>query len=245
MGGSLYLEGTGITSLPDNLTVGGSLYLEGTGITSLPDNLTVGGFLDLRGTGITSLPDNLTVGGFLDLRGTGITSLPDNLTVGGFLDLEGTGITDTSKVNRGTVDFFEWRDRAYVKADGIFSVVVSHKGNVYRVRQIGSSKIAYLVTDGNGKWAHGETMKDAKKDLIYKISNTDKSRYKDFTLDTEVAFEEGVEMYRVITGACAFGVKNFVETSLDEVKEKYKVSEIISLTEGRYGYEKFRRFFLK
>ena len=32
-GGSLYLRGTQITSLPDNLTVGGSLYLEGTQIT--------------------------------------------------------------------------------------------------------------------------------------------------------------------------------------------------------------------
>ncbi|OKP30183.1 hypothetical protein BSQ40_06830 [Serratia fonticola] len=34
--------------------------MEGTGITSLPDNLTVGGYLDLRGTGITSLPDNFS-----------------------------------------------------------------------------------------------------------------------------------------------------------------------------------------
>lgn len=32
---------------------GGGLYLSGTGITSLPDNLTVGGGLDLSGTGIT------------------------------------------------------------------------------------------------------------------------------------------------------------------------------------------------
>ena len=47
------------------LYYGGSLDLRGTGITSLPDNLTVGGSLDLRGTGITSLPDNLTVGGYL------------------------------------------------------------------------------------------------------------------------------------------------------------------------------------
>ncbi len=31
----------------------GGLDLRGTGITSLPDNLTVGGWLDLRGTGIT------------------------------------------------------------------------------------------------------------------------------------------------------------------------------------------------
>ena len=93
VGGSLDLSGTGITALPDNLTVGGSLDLSGTGITALPDNLTVGGYLDLRGTGITALPDNLTVGGYLDLRGTGITALPDNLTVGGYLDLRGTGIT--------------------------------------------------------------------------------------------------------------------------------------------------------
>ena len=52
---------------------GGSLYLSGTQITSLPDNLTVGGWLDLSGTQITSLPDNLTVDGSLYLRGTQIT----------------------------------------------------------------------------------------------------------------------------------------------------------------------------
>ncbi|KFB90666.1 leucine-rich repeat protein, partial [Trabulsiella guamensis ATCC 49490] len=61
-------------TIADNgsITVGGRLYLSGTSITALPDNLTVGGSLDLRGTGITALPDNLTVGGSLDLRGTGI-----------------------------------------------------------------------------------------------------------------------------------------------------------------------------
>ena len=59
----------------------GYLDLRGTGITSLPDGLTVGGWLDLSGTGITSLPEGLTVGGYLDLRGTGITSLPDGLKV--------------------------------------------------------------------------------------------------------------------------------------------------------------------
>ena len=52
-GGSLDLRGTGITSLPEGLTVGGDLYLYGTGITSLPEGLTVGGYLDLQGTGIT------------------------------------------------------------------------------------------------------------------------------------------------------------------------------------------------
>ena len=92
-GGNLDLRGTGITSLPDNLTVGGWLDLRDTSITTLPDNLTVGGSLDLSGTGITALPANLTVGGWLDLTDTSITTLPDNLTVGGSLYLWGTGIT--------------------------------------------------------------------------------------------------------------------------------------------------------
>ena len=52
---------------------GGWLDLSGTGITSLPEGLTVGGWLDLRETGITSLPEGLTVGGSLYLSGTGIT----------------------------------------------------------------------------------------------------------------------------------------------------------------------------
>lgn len=43
----------------------GDLDLRGTGITCLPENLSVGGDLDLEGTGITCLPDNLSVGGSL------------------------------------------------------------------------------------------------------------------------------------------------------------------------------------
>ena len=59
-GGSLDLEGcTGLTQLPEGLTVGGSLYLRGcTGLTQLPEGLTVGGSLYLRGcTGIKNRND--------------------------------------------------------------------------------------------------------------------------------------------------------------------------------------------
>ena len=50
---------------------GGSLDLRGTGITALPEGLTVGGWLDLRGTGITALPEGLTEGGRQGVRGAG------------------------------------------------------------------------------------------------------------------------------------------------------------------------------
>ena len=88
-------------------------------------------------------------GGWLDLRGTAITSLPDNLTVGGWLDLRGTAIRDISKVGtkltsdaleridkkRNQILKWEWNDKTYIKADGIFSLVVSQHGKVYRIQQ--------------------------------------------------------------------------------------------------------------
>ena len=92
---SLYLEGTEITELPDNLTITGDLDLENCKMLSkLPNNLKVEGNLNLEGCEmITEFPDNLKVGGYLDLSGTKITKLPDNLTVKGSLYLTGTPIS--------------------------------------------------------------------------------------------------------------------------------------------------------
>ena len=245
VGGSLYLYRTAITSLPDNLVVSGSLNLQGTAITSLPDNLVVGGSLYLYRTAITSLPDNLVVGGSLDLRGTAITSLPDNLVVGGWLYLQETQITDTSNVNRNAPTLYEWHNGKYIKVDGIFSVVDSRHGNVYKVHQIGSTKQMYVVGDGNGKWAHGETIDEARKDLIYKISNRDKSAYKNLKLDSVLTFEEAIECYRVITGSCAAGTKDYVENRLPKPhKEKYSIREMIELTKNEYQGNTFEKFFI-
>ena len=246
VGGGLYLNGTPIQSLPDNLTVGGGLDLEGTQIQSLPDNLTVGDYLGLGGTQIQFLPDNLTVGGSLDLEGTQIQSLPDNLTVGGYLYLEGTQITETSMVNRKfnvkMVDKL-WSHSKFIKVDGIFAEKINHHGGVWEVREIADTKTFFIVTDGNGKFAHGQTIQEAKKDLIYKMSNRNRSRYKNLTLDSELSFEEAIECYRVITGACSFGTKDFVENHLIEKKDEYTIQEMIELTRGRYGNRTFEDFF--
>ena len=259
VGGYLDLENcTGITSLPDGLTVVGYLNLYGTGITSLPKGLTVGGSLDLHGTGITSLPECLTVPGALNLYGTGITSLPKGLTVGGALNLHGTKITDASDVTR-TLSAkarkkisdaqnrpltWKWDDKAYIKVDGMFTEVDSHHGNVYRVHKIGGEKKLYLVTDGDNHWAHGDTLQEAREDLIYKINDRDTSMYEGMTLDDTLTFEEAIAAYRTITGACSPGTRDYIANRLPKPhKAKYAIREIISLTEGEYGSEKFKEFF--
>lgn len=164
----------------------------------------------------------------------------------GYLDLRGTQIADTSMVNRKfTVNMVDklWSNSKYIKVDEMFSEKINHHGNVWEVKKINGTKSFYIVTDGNGKYAHGDTIQEAKKDLIYKISNRDKSEYESLTLDSELSFEEAIECYRIITGACSFGTKDFVENYLVSKKDYYTIREIIDLTKGRYGNETFKKFF--
>lgn len=178
---------------------------------------------------------------------------------GGSLDLRGTGITDTSKVTktlsaeakrkiaakRNMMVVWEWSNRTYIKVDGIFSVVDSHHGNVWRVHQLGDSKQTYIVTDGENHYAHGDTIEEARKDLVYKTCDRDKSEYERLTLDSELTYSEAIECYRVITGACSAGTRQFCENILTVKKEKYTIKEMIELTRGQYGSETFKKFFAK
>jgi len=250
VGGSLDLQGINITSLPDNLTVGGWLNLQGTNITSLPDNLTVGGWLDLQGTNITSLPDNLTVGSWLNLQGTNITSLPDNLTVGGWLDLQGTNIKykKTKQPNKNFMkDFYNevqtalnWQNGRYRKIDGIFCEVITAKGNILKTKSQG--KTAYIFFK-NDVYAHGNTVKQAYLDWLFKTSDRDVSQYQGIDKDAEKDFNYWVIAYRTITGACSFGTNNYLENNQDKYKDKMTLQEVLTATEGQYGHNTFREFF--
>ena len=252
VGGCLDLLGSKITKLPDNLVVGRSLNLYGTNITKLPNNLTVGGWLSLERTKITELSENLVVGGNLNLVGTKITELPENLVVGGAIfGMSSTPIipTLTQEVKEKLQKVYkplQWNagGKTYIKVDDIFSVVDSHRGNVWITHRVGKEETLYVVTDGEGHYAHGSTLKEAKSDLIYKINDRDTSLYENLSLDDEVSFEEAIAMYRTITGACAAGTRGFVESRLPKPhKERYTIREVIDLTKGEYGSERLKEFF--
>ena len=235
---NLYL----LTSIPEgfNPIVGGDLDLYS--LTSIPNtfNPTVGGWLDLRS--LTSIPDtfNPTVGGSLDLRS--LTSIPDtfNPTVGGNLYLP-KGLT-CNKTELPSNYLFSWQDGKYIKVDGIFTEVVKQKGNVYHVKKLNDDKIFYLITDGE-RWSHGDTLKEAKEDLVYKVTNKTKDDYKNLNKNSILTFEEAVVCYRVITGACSFGVKDFVKNKLEKVEKEYSIETIIEKTIGCYGNENFKEYF--
>ena len=149
------------------------------------------------------------------------------------------GLTAKATKLKGEVT---WQNGKYILVDNIFTEVLHKKGNIYKVRKLNETKEFYLVTDGLNKWSHGDTIKDAKEDLIYKISNRSKDDFKHLTLDSVLKFKEAIECYRVITGACSFGTKDFIKSTALKNKS-YKISEIIELTKNRYGNESFSNFF--
>src|SRR6478736_2487141 len=251
VGGSLYLGS--LTSIPDgfNLTVG--YYLDLGSLTSIPDgfNPTVGGSLYLGS--LNSIPDgfNMTVGGSLYLGS--MTSIPYvfNPIVVYYLDLgsltsipDGFNKSSFEYQNTPSLKLLKWKKngKEYIFCDSRFSEVVIVKGNIYKLKDVNKNNSYYLVSDGNGKFAHGETIKEAKEDLIYKISNRDKSEFEGIDVNQKHSFEKCIEMYRVITGACATGTRNFIESK--EIKRKQlSVIEICTLTKGNYGSSEFAKFF--
>ena len=126
-------------------------------------------------------------------------------------------------------------------ADNILANIISKKKNVYKIVIVGQTKTSYCIMHNN-IWSHGETIKKAKADLIYKIGNRDTSKYKPWKLNTVVSLADAIESYRVITGACEIGTKNFCSTQI--LKKQYSIKEIISITAGQYGNESYADFFV-
>jgi hypothetical protein len=227
-GGSLDLSGcTGLTALPDGLTVGDSLYLRGcTGLTTLPDGLTVGDSLYLRGcAGLTALPDGLTVGGSLYLRGcTGLKNAREERS-------------KVKRLNEG--DYVPGR---YLYCDGILTHIKKEKKLGNYTLYIGKIPGRNVVSDGTN-YAHCDKLREGIADLAFKSAkDRGADQYKSLSLDTEMTVAEMVTMYRIITGACRQGSESFVN-SLGELKEKYTIQEALEITKGQYNADKFAEFF--
>ena len=267
VGESLILQSTPITELPEGLKeVYGYFDISNTKVSKLNDNLVVYNELNLGNTIIEELPKGLIVNEKLEFRKINLKNY-SNLhkictkfivteekyneikytlsehSIKPYNDFYPNQIVVTFEPNYKGAYLFKNEIGKYIKADGIFGKIVKQKGNVYHIQLGKSEDITYLVTDGEGKWAHGETLKEAKDDLLYKIGERNKGNYKDLSLDSELSFKEAIVCYRVITGACSFGTRDFIENRLDDKKDEYTISEIIELTEGEYGNEVFKEFF--
>jgi hypothetical protein len=218
--------------------VGGWLNLPS--LTSIPNgfNPVVGGSLWL--TSLTSIPKgfNPVVGGWLNLPS--LTSIPNgfNPVVGGSLNLK----DGLSCPTRKPTFPISWQDGKYLLIDGVLTEILSKHRNYYKGKIVGKKDVCYVATNGES-WAHGKTLREASKDLMFKGSKRAVELYKGMDKEKKLNFSEAVACYRSITGACSFGVKNFVESIGLDVEKKYSVKDMLKLSEGKYGSETFKEFF--
>ena len=133
----------------------------------------------------------------------------------------------------------------YYKVDGIWCKFVQIHGNYAKVIILDmynseNCKKAYIAKDGC-MFAHGETLKDARNSLLYKLSDRDTSPFKEWKLDDVKTKKELIRAYRAITGACEFGTRHFCESV--KLPNKATIAEAIKITHGQYGSERFEQFF--
>jgi hypothetical protein len=172
---------------------------------------------------------------------SGLTSIPEgfNPTVGGYLYLSGLTSKKTPITQFEIELKIQWKGGLFRIFDGIFCEVLSKRKNVFKVKA--GCKIQYVIQHGS-YFSHGDTIKQARESLIYKISDRDTSEFEKLTLKSVLSKEEAIKMYRVVTGACETGTRYFVE-GLRTTKKSVTVKEIIDLTKGRYGNDRLVAFF--
>jgi hypothetical protein len=237
--GNLNLDS--LTKIPSgfNPTVGGSLFLYS--LKEIPSgfNPTVGGNLDLYS--LKEIPSgfNPTVG--RDLFLPSLKEIPSGFNPVCF-DCYYQGSWGRSHVLPPVVISFP--GTRYISCDGIFCEVVRKKGSVFHVKKANSTSIFFLVVV-DGKCAHGASLAEARESLKFKISSRDTTRYNSLTVDSKLTYAKMIECYRVITGACEYGVKEFISRKVSKVKKFYQISEILLLTENEFGHSQFKKFFDK
>jgi hypothetical protein len=219
---------------------------------------TIAGYLiikpgaKLTAGALTSVGGYLAVSGSAKLDASALTSVGGNLAVSGSakLDKELKHNKKSWAMDFSTRLKFEikikvrndFRKNGFIFADEILAKIVSEKtiGSNTVYETIMRGKTAYCVQSGE-KFSHGDTVEKAIEDLRYKIADRDQSGFKEWALEKEISIDEAIESYRVITGACELGVREFCESI--NIPESLTVAKVIEITEGRYGHEQYREFF--
>ena len=103
------------------------------------------------------------------------------------------------------------------------------------------------VAKGNGYFAHGNTLKEAREVLIAKcFENMDTDEAIDkflekFKKGKKYPGTEFFEWHHYLTGSCLMGRESFVKNHGLNVDDKYTVDEFIELCENDYGGDIIRQ----
>jgi hypothetical protein len=259
-----------ITSLGDVVEIGGSVYVRQGATLDAPVLTSVGGYVDVRQGATLDAPVLTSIGGSVYVRQGATLDAPVLTSIGGYVYVRQGATLDAPVLTSigGYVDVYEgatldapvltsvehYRHEATflghdVKVfDGIGCVVMSEKTRddikIMSCRKASFKdgeligERMYVVSKGEHN-AHGETIEEALSDLAFKSADRDIDTYRNMPADTVKTPHEWAVVYRVVTGACKYGTEQFMK-SKGELKDTYTLAEIVAMTQGAYGSDRFR-----
>ena len=123
--------------------------------------------------------------------------------------------------------------RSYCYYDGILSKVISVKET--KGYTIYTTHFGYIAKKDN-KTAHGKTIKKAIQDLEFKFI-AEKLKKEPIKADTIIT----IQYYRIVTGACEQGAKEF--QAKHKLKDSYKAKDLLPILEreNAYGVQQFKQ----
>ena len=222
-------------------------YIDASGAdtkASFPKLTSVGGYIDAKGADTkASFPKLTSVGGSIYARGADTkASFPKLTSVGGYIDASGAEHVHRIGQDAAKRKHFEAvLSFGYLFVDGILAKIEGKSRrvgdlDVYRILICGKSQPSFAVVRRSDMVAaHGDTLAEAKADLLFKMADRPLDAFKNLDPDKKLDFAEGISLYRAVTGACLSGCKAWVEQNGISKTKKYSVNDILKLTAGAYN----------
>ena len=168
----------------------------------------------------------------------------------GFGDGSGGG-SGSGSGSGGGYDIKKYNGAAVYEIDGVSTIIKTVKGNIAKgfILNGDLTLTPCYIAKGHGKFAHGETMKQAVEDLQNKIfadMDTDeviKLFLQEFSdLDKKYPARAFWVWHNRLTGSCEMGRNSFVRNGgYDLDNDTFTVQEFIDITRNAFGGDIIRR----
>ena len=190
--------------------------------------------------------DDLKIKKWLSDHGSGSGSGDGSGSGYGYGDGSGSGYGYCYGSGYGSGDGYgikEFNNMTVYMVDSVQTIITNIKGNLAKgfILQNDLSLKPCFVVKGQGYFAHGETVKEARQALqskIFENMDTDEAIDKfleKFKKGKKYSAKDFYEWHHILTGSCEMGRKSFMQDHDITFEDKLTVNEFVELCEDSYG----------
>src|SRR3990167_4023973 len=228
VGGHLSINSNAELSAPLLESVGGDLYINSNAELSAPLLESVGGDLYIYSN--AELSALKSVGGDLYINSNAIEKFPNNVKIKCLREICG----NIGRLKFELIDGIACAVLSTRSRDGL--IIKRCRKSIFKNAAL-TGDVFFVASDKKNN-AHGKTAKQALEELAFKGMDRNVDKYRNMPLNTKKTPNEWGSIYRIITGACQFGVELF--KSEKKLKKSYTLEEILKETQGTFGYKRFK-----